>query len=156
MNKMYVGFSTNEYNIISRFIRWSTNSNWSHCFIVYDVEIEGNAIIIESSFIGGVKFSLLSHYMKPTIKLELVEVKDHPIGVLLPFIGENYGVLQIITNGFCRLFGIKKNPLTKDTVCSELVYIWLKDAGYNVEGMEPNLVSPEEIYRMLKNGNDKD
>lgn len=149
---MTIGFSSNKKNLFSKLIKWFTKSKWSHCFIVFE-KIEEDFIIIEASFHGGVKFNLLSRYQNPNhYDLELIPCRDLDIGCLLPYIGGNYGTFQILGNCISRLLGLKKNIITDDLVCSELVYIALVNNGYDqlLQNFEPNLVAPEDIYECLK------
>lgn len=112
-------------------------------------------LIIESSLHGGVKFNLLSKYWdNPKFDCELVPVSSYPIDSLLPFIGDSYGVLQILTNGISRILGLKQNFYTKDTVCSELVWLWMKDSGYKVEHLDQNKVSPQDLHEVLRGSNE--
>jgi len=150
---MMIGFSFNKKNILSKLIAWYTESKWSHCFIVYS-KIEDDYLILEASYSGGVKFNLLSKYTDVSHDVELISVTDTPLTNILPLMGHNYGSLQILGHFLSKILGLKVNPLTKDLVCSEFVLLLLRDSTIKnrFDHLDLQLVTPQEIYEVLKNG----
>jgi hypothetical protein len=133
----------------ARLIRWFTKSEWSHCFIVLDDDLEGEALCFESSMTGGVKLSLWSRYA--TTKKSVFDIEGiTSIKPLYQYLGKNYGYLQILGYPIAKLFGLKHNPIKKDYVCSEIVLRFLLSNGYKeFECLDPNSATPQDVYDIL-------
>lgn len=133
----------------AKLIRWFTKSEWSHCLIVLDDDLEGEALVFESTLSGGVKLSLWSH--RNDVKQAIYEVRGSPsIKPLYSYLGKNYGFLQILGYPIAKLFGLKNNPIKKDYVCSEIVLRFLIDNGFNEFNLlDVNTATPEDIYKVL-------
>lgn len=147
---MYIGFSTNKLNFFSKAIQWWTKSRWSHTFLVLQ-PIGDDFLIAEAAFHGGVKFNLLSRYKASHYDVELLAVPSYPIDCLLPYIGTNYGVKQIIGFLISDTLKLHQNVFTDDLVCSEFVYLWLINSplNSNFEQFDQNRVTPQNLYEIL-------
>lgn len=143
---MKIGF-THGNGIFARLIRKFTNSNWSHCYIVLDQTFNEDPLIFEASFKGGVKLNFLSNKeLGP-----LFEIRGTP--TLEPFyryFGKNYGYLQILGFVVAKVFGLKKNPIKGDVVCSEVVFRFLTENGFKeFDHLDPNSATPEDIFQIV-------
>lgn len=146
---MKIGFSQSN-NWGSKLVRWFTNSQWSHCFIILDDDLEGDALVFESSPSGGVKLNLWSKYKDQICEVYNINV-NCSIKPLYNYLGDNYGYLQITGFIIAKIFSLKHNPIKKDYVCSELALRFLIEN--NIEGFEsldPNSTSPEDLYESIK------
>lgn len=134
----------------AKLIRWFTKSEWSHCLIVLDDDLEGEALCFESTLSGGVKLSLWSR--RHDAKQEIYDIRGiTSIKPLYPYLGKNYGYFQILGYPIAKLFNLKKNPIKKDYVCSEIVLRFLLENGFKeFEVLDPNSASPEDLYRILR------
>jgi len=156
---MYIGFSYKKNNLFSSIIAKTTKSNYSHCFIILK-PIGTDYLIIESSFVGGVKFNLLSSY-KDTNKYDLaiyrLPIEDDNVDILLPYIGKNYGYTQILGFLLAKLLKLKENPFTKNIICSEIVLLALLNSNLSVlfEQLDLNYTSPQDIFVIADNNFEK-
>lgn len=159
MKHFWIGFSFNKRNLFSRIVANFTSSKWSHVFLVIS-KIEDDYLILEASASGGVKFNLLSKYTDSkhhNLQLFEINVDSPKLNSLKNKIGHKYGFAQAIGNAIARVFRLKSNPFTDDEVCSELVLLWLKNtelASY-FEHLDPQIASPEDIYRVVTSKQDK-
>lgn len=153
---MYIGFTYNQKNPISKLIAWITKSKWSHCFVVVGPIGNTDYLIAESSMTGGIKFNLLSKYDKLKYNLELIDLGDKchqsDLEAILPLIGHMYGYIQAIGYLVAKILNLKTNPFHDDVVCSELVYQFLLHTSLKplIENLDPNSVTPEQLYERLK------
>lgn len=145
---MKIGFKSSD-DIMGKLIKWYTNSNWSHCFIVLDDSLEGDPIVFESASYGGVRLNLLSKYKGS--KIELYEVEGcNSIKPLYEYLGANYGYFQIVGNVIAKVFRLNNNPISKDYICSEVALRFLIENGIEGFGLlDPNKATPEDLYRIV-------
>lgn len=137
----------------AKLIRWFTKSQWSHCLIVLDDDLEGEALCFESTMVGGVKLSLWSKY-KDYIKEVYSISRPSTIKPLYQYLGKNYGYLQILGYPIAKLFKLKSNPIKKDYVCSEIVLRFLLENDYKeFETLDTNTAAPEDLYKIIKSSN---
>lgn len=133
----------------AKLIRWFTKSEWSHCLIVLDDDVEGESLCLESSLSGGVKLSLWSKHKQYTKKVYTIK-KRTSIKPLYPYIGRNYGYLQILGYPIAKLFKLKENPFKKDFVCSEIVLRFLlKNKFQEFAVLNPDIATPEDIHKLI-------
>lgn len=153
---MYIGFSYNKKNSISKLVAWITKSQWSHCFIVVGPVGLWDYLIAESSMTGGIKFNLLSKYDNDKYNLDLIDLGEKcdqsDLEAVLPLIGHMYGYIQAFGYMIAKLFNLKTNPFQDQVVCSELVYLFLKNSKLSdlVKDLDPNKVTPQDLYTKLK------
>lgn len=138
-------------------VQYFTKSHWSHCFLVLE-RVGTDYLIIESSIHGGVKFNVLSYYTKnSTVDYEIYDVPGTGFEMysVMDIYGENYGYLQAGGYLLAKLFKLKKNPFTAGIWCSELVLHWLLDSPLKSSfiHLQPNKVTPEDIYEIVQNNN---
>lgn len=133
----------------ARLIRWFTKSEWSHCLIALDDDLEGEALCFESTLSGGVKLSLWSH--RNDAKQAIFDIRGTTsIKSLYSYLGRNYGYLQILGYPIAKLFGLKQNPIKKDYVCSEIVLRFLLDNGFSEFGiLDSNTATPEDVFKVM-------
>jgi hypothetical protein len=133
----------------AKLIRWFTKSEWSHCLIALDDDLEGENLVFESTLSGGVKLSLWSR--RNDKKRAIYNIKGQPsIKPLYPYLGKNYGYLQILGYPIAKLFKLKYNPFKKDYVCSEIVLRFLLENNYKeFNCLDLNTATPEDIYKIL-------
>lgn len=153
---MKIAFTFNKKNIFSKIIAYFTKSQWSHCFMLISA-LYDSTVIAEASFHGGVKLNLLSQYQDSNIyNMEIIDVgdieTDESKRILISKIGDAYGYAQILGDLIAKIFRLKKNPFTSDEVCSEYVWLILKSSTIKDKfiDMDPNTVSPEDLYKKLK------
>lgn len=134
---------------VSTFIQWFTKSNWSHCLIILDDDLEGENLVFESSSSGGVKLSLYSKYQNKNKEVYSIN-RPCSIKPIYQYLGSNYGYLQILGYPVAKILGLKINPFKKDYVCSEIVLRFLIENGFaEFFHLDFNTASPEDIYCIL-------
>lgn len=160
MMKGAIGFSRQKKNWLSKVIRWFTRSQWSHTFIIYQVEPE---ILVAEAGTFEVKIVPITKYESRKYATTFffpdhLPVTDIEIGIkrARADLEKPYGYLQIL--GFIpvviakRLLGLKiKNPMRGGMVCSELVLEYLRGADPMGRWMtlQKDSVSPEDIFEHL-------
>lgn len=148
---MKIAFVTSADNLLSKLIKWFTKSQWTHVMLILDDTVDGDSIIIEASALHGICLNLLSKYANRKLEIykDIQDIWD--INAIKSYIGQNYGYLQLLGIGLVKIFKLKHNPFGKSEVCSELVLHWLLTTPYSSEfkDLDPNIVSPEDIYRIL-------
>ena len=154
MQIAFVG--TNSKDIFSRLIKWFTKSMWTHCMLVLDDTIDGDKIVIEASAKRGIQMTLLSKFSGRPIEIYQDSLDLWHINSIKPYIGNNYGYLQLIGIALVKIFKLKKNPFSKDQVCSELVLQWLLHSPYSskFKHLDLNLTSPEDLYKIISKDSD--
>ena len=108
MKIAFVG--TNSTNIVSRLIKWFTNSNWTHAMLILDDTIDGDAIVIEASASHGIQLSLLSKFKNRPMEVFQDKNDIWDINPIKRYIGNNYGYLQLLGVALVKLFKLEKNP----------------------------------------------
>lgn len=149
---MKIGFCyPKTFNPISWLIKKITKSNWSHCFIVLDQNVGDDALILESHMYGGIKLNLLSKYSNHNFELYSLNGSGYSVEPLKPYIGYVYGYTQLFGYVIAKIFRLKKNPITWDIVCSELVLKFLKEGSLSNEfnDLEINSATPQDIYDIV-------
>ena len=155
---MKIAFTYKEGNLFSKGVSAATDSKWSHCFLIVK-ELGDDYIIMESNFIGGVKIGLLSKYIdNPKVRYEIFEVDtEHTcLDCITPYLGTNYGYLQILGYlFFIKLLRRKINPCVDGLWCSELVLLGLLDTELHdlFSGFNRNRVTPKDIYKIASVNN---
>lgn len=149
---MRIAFTYTKGNLFSKLVTSSTDSEWSHCFVIVD-KIGEDYLIMESSFFGGVKFDLLSKYINKNVRCEIYEFDDgHDcLDALVPFIGKNYGYFQSLGYLVMKLFKLEKNPFTSGLWCSEYVLMCLLHGNLSdkFSHLSPNSTTPEDLYKII-------
>lgn len=156
-----IGFATKRKNWISRIIRWFTQSQWSHTFVVYQTEPE--VLVVEAGtftvqLVPATKYESRKYttvFLEPqTIPGDRI---DAGIAKARDKIESRYGWLQLVgfvpVIVFRRVFNKKiSNPSKGGVVCSELVLQYLRgvEPGSKWDAMDKNTVSPEDIYKELE------
>lgn len=137
----------------SNIIRWFTKSDWSHCFIVLDDSLEGDALVFESSK-GGVKLNLWSNYSYKKCAIFNIN-QSMNLKPLYKYFGSNYGYFQILGYTIAKIFKLKHNPIKKDYICSEIALRFLIENNLiGFETLDPNNASPEDLYKIIKEHKD--
>lgn len=133
----------------ARLIRWFTESKWSHCAIILDDDLEGDALVFESAIAGGVKLNLWSKLQRHLH--EIYEINQTCcIKPIYAYLGENYGYFQILGYPIAKLIGSKDNPIKKDYVCSEIVLRFLLENDFTeFDHLEPDMASPQDLYDII-------
>lgn len=150
---MIIGFSYKKRSIYSWLISWATASRWSHTFLLVK-KLENDWLIIESTYHGGVRYDLLSKYIKTNkFDLEFIEIDAScNIEPIKPYLWTDYGKLQILSQAWSRFWKLGYTPIKNNTVCSEIVLRCLQgtERSKDFSDLDPDYVSPEDIYRRLK------
>lgn len=146
---MKIAFITSD-KLLSRLIRWFTNSKWSHCLLILDDTLWQDAIIFEASLFG-VRINFWSTYKDYKSEIYTIRRPASP-KCLYKFIGKNYGYLQLVGDALVKIFRLKSNPFTADYVCSEIVLRFLKENDFKeFANLDANLASPEDLYKIIQN-----
>lgn len=158
MKTLTVGFSKpkSKYAIGGSLIRWYQGTEYSHCYIKFEV-ISGPTLISQAS-------KGMLNYMSPAaFDLHNVIVKEFQIQVpdeaftkikimSMEKAGLPYSMIQLVGIVIADLFKLKKNPLDRNTdtfVCSEWVGQVLETIGADIE-KDLSLLSPKDIYQYLE------
>ena len=150
MKIAFVG--TNSTNIFPKLIKWFTKSQWTHVMLVLDETRDGDSIVIEASAKHGISITLLSKFNGRPMELFQDKLDIWSIDSIKSYIGNTYGYLQLFGIALVKIFKLKKNPFSKDEVCSELVLGWLLSTPYSskFKDLDKNITSPEDLYRIIK------
>lgn len=149
---MKIVFSTSRNpNFFSRAIKWYTKSKWSHVFLKLDDKIQKDGLIIESAGHGGVHIDVFSKHKDKILEVYQLKNDYNDIRCLYPYIGDNYGYLQIIGYPIAKLLNLKKNPFGGGYVCSELVLRWLSKSPLSkeFEHLTYNETTPQDLYEII-------
>ena len=157
-----IGFETNNRNWVSRLIRWFTQSEWSHVFIVLPPDpVSGRREILEANA-SGISKRFLDKYHKPHLSYILYQpdtTKERVDGALeqcLRLVGRSYGFLQYlgyIPMMLLRRVGIRiNNPISAGRVCSELGlrYLQLLQIEPAFEPLDRDSVTPQDLIDVLE------
>lgn len=138
-------------NIFSKAIQWYTKSKWSHVFLQLEDKIQNDGLTIESATHGGVHIDVFSKYSHKITEVYELKEKYNDISCLYPYIGDNYGFLQIIGYPIAKLLRLKRNPFGGGYVCSELVLRWLSKSPLSkeFEHLGYNEATPEDLYKII-------
>lgn len=157
-----IGFSARRYNLLSRLIRWLTNSKYSHTFIVIDdvEKISCQTRILQASG-WKVQVNTLDEYLKPGIDICIYlldkseEDKEKAIQYCNIFLKEPYGFFQLI--GFLPVFFLRKlgiqikNPISYGVPCSELVWRFMNCLGISeIQKIDRDSITPEQELEVLE------
>lgn len=151
---IYVGFSTTDL-LVSKIIRWFTQSPTSHAWIKFD--LHGIPMVLEASLFG---IRLVSWEKFQTtekiVDLFKVSENDSDINKLLPLLGSAYDFGGLFGSVFVivgRWFKKKwHNPLENSSAvfCSELVVQWLQMLEHPVSvGLISEDVAPSDLLKLF-------
>ena len=148
--KIYVGFSHSKspLGIGSHLIRLIEDTAYSHVymrigpFIVQSNHV-GTHIIDKYTFMT--KNVVVKEFILPTTSGRMKRIFD----IIEPFLGKKYGIGQLFGILFSIIFGIHKNPFKTGYICSELIYLILKEI-YDIEiNKDKDLITPKDLYELL-------
>lgn len=120
-------------------------------------EFNGNTLILEAdgsevdiNFLD--KFKPHNHYLEafnvyPKVPQHVV--KNALLSVTDKYMLQKYGKGQIVGFALELLFGLKKNPLSKGVICSELGAYFMDELGLGASkalNQDVNLVTPTDLY----------
>jgi hypothetical protein len=155
-----IGFCRKKAGFIAKVLRWFTRSDWSHTYIICQVDpevlvLEAGRLKVQSIPITKYESSKYANvYFTPGLFLQ--GRVDAGIAKAKERIEATYGWLQILrflpVITAKRLLGMKiSNPSKGGTVRSELVLQYLRglEPGGKWDGMDRNSVSPEDLYGEL-------
>jgi hypothetical protein len=161
-----VAFSTFKSSWLSRAIRWFTEYEFSHSFIIADVcdpdSFQRERIYILEAGKREVSFNQLNSYEKPDARYEIwmpkgVSAEDIDRALYRTervFLGKQYGYLQLV--GFAlvialRKIGIRiKNPLKLGAICSEVDWYYCKQIKPEFFGrFDRDTVSPRDLREFV-------
>lgn len=157
---MKIGFSSNQKGLFPKLVRYFTRSKWSHCF-AFTQDLFGEPAIIEASLTVDVVPFKRNYLYDPDETYEIWEILNvpHPNGYLAQkaiyekYSGTEYGFLQIPYFMFKGL-GLKSNPFSSGIICSELVYLLLRELGgiyaLSVGHLERDDVSAQDLYEVFQ------
>lgn len=161
MSKVIVGFSTCE-EFVSKAIRFfRPNAKFSHTFVVLG-DFVGEKLVAEAGTFQ-VDCIPLSLYDNKDYRVQMFEVEvsgdvEDSVRKTLQLVNKPYGYLQLV--GFiwvwfwAKLGHKEQNPFDEGIICSELVYYFLRDVGYEklVElDLDPNDVAPDHLRILIEN-----
>lgn len=152
---IYIGFSTNPKNPLSRIIRWFTKSQVSHCFIIF--RMFGKDWILESGAKGVVvlPMSKLGGVMKAAVAIP--ELAPDDLGkVMENDLGDNYdygGLFGMAVHIIGRWFKTKwRNPWndSRAMFCSEFVVQALQQCKFQgADQLEAANTTPQDLLDFL-------
>lgn len=153
-----IGFSRpkgHKFPIGSWLIRLHQRTSYSHCYIRFYSESLNRVLVYEAVGSGGVRFigyKAWSQKAEELLSFTIKAKKCNSTTMLQAFVdeaGTDYGHLQNIGIFLANIFGWKKNPWRKGRNCSEIVGLFLKSEGYEVN--KPlDLLTPKDIENILK------
>lgn len=150
---------------LSKIIKNTTHSNWSHCGIITD-STEFEAYVFGARGTGCDLVTLSDYDNDPNYYYQIYnfnipqnEIDQNLNEVVCEYQGDTYGFFQLL--GFWIWYKLqewfniklKKNPIGFWTVCSELDAIYLKLFQKYVpetSSWDKDLIVPEHIYRLLR------
>jgi hypothetical protein len=154
-----IGFSTSKTSLVSRVVRWLSNSKTSHCFFV--TEAFGAKVMIEAHW-NGLRVLDFEQWLRnpDNLIIALIEPRvDLTKGfeALVPYLGQPYdfgGLFGMVFVYIGRWFKQKwNNPWDshKALFCSESVAQVLTWAQYPGWTAKQEMVSPDDLYDFFKN-----
>lgn len=151
--KYWIGFSTKKNSAFSRLIRWVIRFPASHSFIFFDEKV-----ILEST-IFNVRMQLWKYFEKNNSIVQIFEIKTkksalkNALVIMEQYYGDRYDFRNIIGHFIVRivdiLFHKRINNFLGDKQkfqCSEFVYKYLTEAGFNIEIDNPEEVTPRILF----------
>ena len=151
-----LGFARNK-SLVSRLARWFTRQEWSHIFVILELDADvGDHKIIEASWDGVTLTSMGRYRDKYVIEVCDMETpcREEGLRAVKELLGKKYGYAQLV--GFIpvvllRRMGINiKNPIIDGFVCSELAAHYLSaaldDSFWLTKAEE---FTPGDIYRVV-------
>lgn len=145
-----VGFSKpkSKFAFIAKLIMFIEKTEYSHIYI------EFGKLVIQANHLGVTitskeSFAETNETVKEVpLKLPLKRYTNF-INIVAPYLGKKYGIFQLIGVVMTYIFGIKNNPFKSGYICSELIYLILKDIyGISIDKDE-NLITPIDVYNLL-------
>lgn len=153
-----IGFSrpkNHKFPIGSWLIRLHQRTPYSHCYIRFYSESLNRTLVYEAVGTGGVRFigyKAWSEHAEELLSFTIKAKKCNYITMLQSFVdeaGASYGCLQNVGIFLANVFGWKNNPWKKGRNCSEIVGLFLKSEGYEIN--KPlDLLTPKDIESILK------
>ena len=165
---IFIGAEKQDF--LSAAIRNVSKSNWSHTAIILD-STPFETYVFGSRIKGSDITTLTEYNNTPNYYYEIYEIKfpqqliDKALRIVLDeYLGKRYAFAQLaigfpIWYKLKDWFGLilKKNPITKDTLCSELNTIYLQELSKlipnndikEVETWDADLIAPENIYQLI-------
>jgi hypothetical protein len=151
----YVGFSRTE-TLLSRLLRWITNAEVSHAFLV--IEQYGKLWYLGAEAQGIVMLPMSRYEKKNTVFIyPVIGLTDTHISTIMEsYLGEAYdygGLFGAIFPQVGRWFKRKwKNPFAnpKATICSEFVTLALQEA--DIQGawkLDPPATTPQDLKNLF-------
>lgn len=149
-----IGFSTTD-KVVSRIIRWFTNSQVSHTWVMFDVH--GIPMVLEATF-EGVR---LVPYESFATGHKVVATFDLPYSIegvrpLLTYLGTSYDFGGLVGSFFVQLGHFLKqkwhNPGNnrKALFCSEMIVDWLQMRGFpGAENLVSAETSPQDLFDLF-------
>lgn len=149
-----IGFSTTD-KLISRIIRWATNSPVSHTFVLFDVY--GIPMVLEAAF-EETRLKPYAYFTNGNNIVATFDVvcSDEAIKMLLlnlstPYdFGGLFGFFFVQVGRFLRQKWHNPWDNRQALFCSELITGWLKAQNYpGSEELEPKSTSPNDLLILL-------
>lgn len=157
--KIKIGFSTSN-SWVSRLIRWATDSDVSHTFLL--VEIDGIEFVAEASF-SGFRLILMRNWIRGNEIVDIIEPLvplDKGWLVAEDWLGESYSWTGLIGYGWVVIGRKLKrkfhNPIheSKSLFCSEANTKVIQASGWpGSENLDPASMSPADLRDFLKGSN---
>ena len=148
-------FSTTD-NLVSRAVRWFTQSDMSHCYITFRDQTLDRVMIMESDW-GG--FTMVP-WDSPTIKgKQLIArytinaeeaVQVEAVRGLVDFLGTGYDYMSLVALAIRRLRKGFERPFTSPTklICSESVVKFINACGV-ADLPKPHMWTPQDVYTFV-------
>ena len=155
---MIIGFSTSS-SLLSRIIRWATNSKVSHSYAVFDTD--GGRLVIHSNISGVntdhyIKFMKLHDIISEYAILVSEDLVKKACTCGMEKLDASYDFCALIGFGWVvlnRLMGRKiRNPFRNKSAyfCSELILMMLRAMGVQEAfKMGQETTSPEDLIQLL-------
>jgi hypothetical protein len=153
-----IGFSTNTKNPLSRFIRWVTRSQYSHCFLIVEGAFFGVDMALEADQYGFRLVPLEQFAKQHDVRLVVTPRAplDEGVRQAAGWLGESYDFTGLFGMAFV-LFGRWlhrkwKNPLraAHAMFCSEAIVYVLQAANYpGAAELDPSGTDPEALAEFL-------
>ena len=157
-----VGFATNWHSQVSAIIRWFTQSNWSHSFIITDV-IKDRTYLLEANY-GGTDVRSWREYRDPTVvptELWLPNASEEAIDSALAktqakFEGVTYGYLELLWIGvkisLAKAGWRVHDPVQQGAICSQVAWFYLHELFPQEFGhLDGRSVTPADLHRVVLN-----
>lgn len=145
MKQLAVGFSRpKKNNILSSLIMRFMKSNYSHTYLVFDVQSTGQRVVYQANR-HGVTCIEYENFKKQNIILDEINILPENRATALKFCIANLGKPYSAITLFAILFNIKFGDGTKQFICSELV---ARALNLNIKNIDT--VTPVEIRTILE------